>query len=327
MSKLSCAVVGYIPRANIAPKVCSPQAFVENITRFKTRYPCVFYTDGKWDIAEVTIRDPEPIPNRDAKLKNGWPNYFVLNNLIFFTGLRIALARGFTHIIYLEADCRVGRDHWDEELFDFHFRHPVPLVCSGTAVAFNVCTAGRDPHIRWRNWVNEQKAIPGYEALKCAVYGWRGQSTTDNSPMPERPTVFVNGALGVYDTAWLKKIFGMDGLPAIEEPSATAAPTPPPVSEWASRLGGAPVAPPVQSPTTGTKDNCKQLAETTFAWDFAIGYELWKMFESHCFEQVANNPRVYSGFGDVMTTEAERMQMLKDGTICAVHQIKSSATL
>lgn len=283
--RFSPGILGYIPRNNIPAKVCCPSAFVENISRFKTRAPTVFYSDGDWPIADIKILNPEPIPNMEAKLKNGWPNFFVLNNFIFFTAMRIALARGFTHIIYLEADCRVGKDFWDDELFDFHFRSPEPLVCSGTAVAFNVATAGRDALARWLQWSCDQKMVPGFPCP--SVYGWRGQSTTT-----EKPTVFVNGALGVYDVTWLKKLFGMDGLPPAQ-----------------------------------TKDNCKLLAESNFAWDFAIGYLLWQVMGVHSFNVVANNPRVYSGFGDVMSSEAERMQMLKDGVVSCVHQVKSSANL
>lgn len=285
---MKLGVVGYIPRSNIPPKVCSPAAFVENISRFKTRAPLVLYSDGHWPCAEVRIPDPETIPNTNAKLKNGWPNYFVLNNLIFFTGLRIALRRGFTHIIYLEADCRVNGDYWDDVLFDFHFRHHEPLVASGTAVAFNVATAGREALLRWKQWMDAQKCVPGFIP---PPYGWNGQSTST-----EKPTVFVNGALGVYDVAWLQKLFGMDGLPG-------------------------------QPPDGPSKDNCKALAEQSFAWDFSIGYLLWKALGPYAFDVIQNNPKVYSGFGNVLSSEEERMSMLRDGIVCAVHQIKSSATL
>lgn len=287
MSQLSLATIAYIPPSSISTKICHPAAFVENITKFKTRYPLCLYTDGNWGVAELKIGNPELSVSQDVKLKNGWPNQFVLNNLIFFTGLRVALRRGFTHIIYLEADCRVNGDNWDEALFDFHFSHPEPLVASGTAVAFNVCTAGQQAHLRWRQWVNDQKAIPGHEGLKCAVYGWRGQSTTT-----EKPTVFVNGALGVYDVRWLQKLFGLDGLPPGE-----------------------------------TKDSCRALAENTFAWDFALGYELWKRFEIHSFELIANNPGIYSGFGEVLTTSEQRLEMLRSGVVKAVHQIKGPEVL
>lgn len=290
-----CGVLGYIPRSNIPPKICSPMAFVENITRFKMRHPACFYTDGNdtYGLTSVTIPNPEPVCNKDAVLKNGWPNTFVLNNLIFFTGLRIALRKGWSHFIYLEADCRVGCDNWDEQLFDFHFSHPEPLVASGTAVAFNVCSTGPAAHLRWRQWVNDQKAIPGHEGLKAPVYGWRGQAPLDDTtPMSEKPTVFVNGALGVYDTVWLAKLFGMDGLPPEQ-----------------------------------TKDNCKELAETNFAWDFSIGYLLWKALGIHMFDVIQNNPKIYSGFGDIMTTPEERLEMLRQGTVVAVHQIKGAQVL
>lgn len=279
------AIIGYVPRSDISPKICHPAAFIENIRKFRTRQPLILYTDGNWK-ADVQIPNPETVINPDVKLANGWPNQFVLNNLIFFTGLRIALRRGFSHIIYLEADCRVGCDYWDDALFDFHFRSPEPLVASGTAVAFNICTAGREAHARFTQWREAQKMIPGF-VVEPPVYGWRGQSTTT-----EKPTVFVNGALGVYDVRFLQKVFQMDGLP----------------------------------PET-TKDKCKALAERTFAWDFALGFELWKLFGVHSFNLIANNPAVYSGFGDVLSTPEERMELLRNGTCKAIHQIKGPETL
>lgn len=311
------ATIAYIPRKDIPAKVCSPTAFVENLRKFKTRYELVLYTDGKDDFTKefpdiITIPNPELYINKDAKLKNGWPNTFALNNLIFFTGLRIAHKRKISHFLYLEADCRVGCDLWDEKLFDFHFRHPEPLVCSGTAVAFNVCSDGRAAHGRWWDWVRQQKTAPGIPA--CSTFGWGGQSYKT-----EKPTVFVNGALGVYDATWLFKLFP-DALKDTPQPSNA------PVEQvtWAQRLSAAPLA---ETSTEQKSGGSIQLAESSFAWDFAIGFELWKALGLHSFDVVANNPLIYSGFGDSYTSEEFRMEMLRKGDIICTHQVKSSATI
>lgn len=272
------AVVGYVPPSSISPKVCNPSAFIENIRKFRTRHELILFSDGNWADC-VKIPDPELAVDRNAKLKNGQTNTFALNNLLFLTALRIAAHRGITHLLYVEADCRVGCHEWDGILFDAHFRHPEPVICSGTVVIFNPCNAGRESQNRWMDYITKTNTRRNYP---IATYGYGGQSLATGS------AIFTNGALGVYDLRWLSKFFA-DAL--------------------------------------GPQGKSRALAEASFAWDFAIGFAIWKEFGIHSYDVVAHVPQVFSSFGDVLTTEEERMTMLRNGDCCAVHQVKGSTIL
>lgn len=301
----SLAIVGYVPPSTISPKICCPGAFVENIRQFRTAYPLILFSDGNW-ADTIRIPNPELAVNKEAKLKNGQTNTFALNNLIFFTALRIAHHRGFTHMIYLEADCRVGCHDWDAVLFDSHFKSPEPVVCSGSVVIFNPCNAGREAMNRWMDFITKTNTRRNYP---CPTYGFGGQSLNVGS------AVFVNGALGVYDLRWINSFFPE----ALQGPSTPILSEAVPVSDsdsWSQRLGRGGV-------TQG--QGSVQAAEQTFAWDFAIGFELWKRFGVHAYDNVGHNPKVFSSFGDVISSEAERMEMLRNGEVVATHQIKSSA--
>lgn len=74
-------------------------------------------------------------------------------------------------------------------------------------------------------------------------------------------------------------------------------------------------------------DQTAQYAQEIFAWDFMIGFKLWKEFGLQAYDMVAHLPAVFSSYGDVLTTEEERLEMLRSGEVVAVHQIKSSKTL
>lgn len=302
------AIIGYVPRSDISPKICCPSAFVENIRKFRTAHELVLFTDGNW-ADMVKIPDPEKAVNPNAVLANGQPNTFALNNLIFFTALRIAKHRGFTHLLYLEADCRVGRDDWDQILFEAHFRQPEPVIASGSVVIFNPCAAGRESQNRWFEYISKVNTRRNFP-IPC--YGFGGQSYTHGS------SIFTNGALGVYDLRFINSFFP-EALGDAANPQAM--PSVPPVEkpDWATRLGA--------GPANKTAGNSVALAEKSFAWDFLIGKCIWERFGIHSYDCVSHTPQVYSSFGDVLTTPEERLAMLRNGDVVGIHQIKGPETI
>lgn len=98
MSYATLAYVPSIPRLH-------PDAFLRSLSAYKTRYPVILYGEDQ----ELKIPDPAP-----AKLSK---NKVAVNNLVFLAGLGIAQTNGIKRFIYLETDCRVGCDYWDEKMF------------------------------------------------------------------------------------------------------------------------------------------------------------------------------------------------------------------
>jgi hypothetical protein len=65
-------------------------------------------------------------------------------------------------------------------------------------------------------------------------------------------------------------------------------------------------------------------AASAGAWDQVNGSRLWKIYGAHVFSIVGHLHSILSTYGDVMTTEVERLEWLNDGRIVATHQIKSN---
>lgn len=66
-----------------------------------------------------------------------------------------------------------------------------------------------------------------------------------------------------------------------------------------------------------------KLAVESTAWDFEIGKRMWTKYQMKVFDQIMHMNSIFSGFGEVQSTEAERMSLLQSGRVAAVHQIKS----
>lgn len=66
------------------------------------------------------------------------------------------------------------------------------------------------------------------------------------------------------------------------------------------------------------------LAAKIWAWDFEIGLRLWKNFGPGAYELLGYLPSVFSGYGNVLTTEEDRLALLQNGW-SLIHQVKSNS--
>ena len=136
-----------------------------------------------------------------------------------------------------------------------------------------------------------QKAAQKYENLIAASIKSRPVpfSVTGSSNLAEfrDSCVFPNGALAIYRMDWLLKTF---------------------------------------SQVTSSPQDYIKAAQDIVTWDYEIGKRLWNEFKENTYDKVVHIDCHYSGYGNVMTTEDERKQLLESGRIVAVHQIKSDWT-
>lgn len=263
MSEKKICVTGYIPPG----KIIGSEAFRLNIGRFKTRYDLILYSDVDYPGAIKLKASPEVV--KGAKYPNGNPNPWATNNLIFLTGLAIAKGQGYTHIIYLESDCRVGIDYWDAIVINEAFSDGEPLA-AGTIVTYNCSNQGISFTRDWNLFIRDN----ALKAFPISSFGGQGAS------VKAEPVVFPNGALGVYSIEWLLSKLDMSS-----------------------------------TPTEAAK---------IMAWDYFIGVELVKEFGGGVFGKVKHLNSVYSGYGDIATTEEDRKGLLISGKVVACHQIKSA---
>lgn len=266
---MNVCTVAYLPPKSWGCSV----AFHDNLAKYPTRYPLVLFSEAAQDWPAATRINGSPEILKGAKMDNGQANKFAINNLVFLTGMRVAIKNGFTHAIYLEADCRVGVPGWDALVFEEAFNIGRPLIIGGTVAVYNPCNHNMRAARRWEELVarNVRRNVP------IATYGYKGAA--DHHPS----CVFTNGALTVLDLAWIGRLFDLSNTPT--------------------------------------------LARNLPPWDMAIGMRIWEMFGVEAYDVVGHLTTVYSGYGDVLTTEAERIQMLRDGKVVAVHQVKTNVVI
>lgn len=260
---MKLAVLGYVP----PPTVGHPAAFIANVRKFKCRTDLLLYSDHDWPGTLRLKGSPEAL--KGARFPNGEPNKFAIPNACFFTGLRIARAHGYTHVIMLEEDSRVGRDDWDQVMWEEYFSIGRPLIAAGTLACYNPFNFSIEAAARWRELLrrNLKKNFP------IVTYGWLGAGVKGPS------CIFPNGALAIYDMVWMAKLFDLDRTMDI------------------SRI------------------------ET--AWDMAVGFKVWEVFNESSYDVVGFMDSIFSGYKDLVTDEAMRRDMLTSGKVVAVHQIKS----
>lgn len=263
--------IGYVPPPSFNAGIAS--VFLANLRKFRLSHDLVLYSEHPWPDCERLKANPEMVKKGLKPDQFGQLSKWAVNNAIFLTGMKIAALKGYTHIIYLESDCRVGCDNWDGRIFEEHFNGPLPWVASGSLVCWNPMAGGMESAQRWNDLLvstNERRNFP------IPTYG-HGASAKD------KVSVFPNGALGVYDMRWIKKFFP-------------------------------------------ERMNLMELS-TMHAWDFVLGEKIWNVFGPDSYDMVGNLRSVFSSYADQITTENERLNLLRDGKVCAVHQVKSLATI
>jgi len=239
-----------------------PAVFQDNLRKFPARYPLVLYSDHKYD-GMIPVGNPEQARRGGKK--------WAVNNLIFFTAMRIAKQQGYTHIIYIEQDSRVGCQDWDEMIFDEFFASGKAAVMGGSMVIYNPCNGNPVAAKRWEEVVrrNRRKNIP------IPTYGWKGGADNSGS------CIFSNGSLSVLDVQAISELFDLNK------------------TIQTSALSG--------------------------AWDMEIGLRLWREFEENSYFMVSHLDRMFSSYGNVLTTEEYRLNMLRNNEVVAIHQVKSDA--
>lgn len=179
-----------------------PKAFLRNLSAFKTRHPIYFYSENT-QVHPQAIAVDDPAPVRSSR------NKVAVHNTLFLFGLRIARDQGVKRFLFLESDCRVAGDYWDEAIFRQAEDHPDAFVCGTPAV-----------------WNHSKFDAPRLKALNEYVISYQRETgfpapvfTTRTHADPavknsQNACVFIMGAGGVYNTAAMLEVFnGMEPSP------------------------------------------------------------------------------------------------------------------
>jgi len=177
----------YIP----PPRYGHGEAFLTNLRAWKTKYPLVTFSDHAEWTPDRVIQSPDLIKTKQRP--------WAVNNFVFLMALSIAEDSGFTDFLYLEEDCRVHGHEWDERIIGEYRRWPQAVV-GGSPVCWNSMSAGpvmlAGFQIYAASYVRKCK-------LPVPIYGLQ----IPNRPRVERFTLYPNGAIAVYNVAFLRDLF------------------------------------------------------------------------------------------------------------------------
>lgn len=199
---------------------------------------------------------------------------WALNNAVFFTALGFCFMKDIDFMLYVEMDCRVGRDNWDREVFEEALTQPnyEDAIAFGSVIFHSPCNYDARFTKLWADymaqWNKARKNFP------VPTFGAGG------SAEKREPNVFVNGALGIYNVKKLKEMFPQPFQPGM-------------------------------------------LATQCTAWDFEIGKRSWVRHKHDTVDKFRLLGSVYSTYGNAVTTEEDRKDMLLSNEFVAVHQIES----
>lgn len=260
---MSCATLAYIP-----PGRLNGESFLRNLAHYKRSHPLILYSDcsdpGRiMDCKFVEIPDPTSI-----KLSK---NRVAIHNRLFIHALEIAKSHGIKRLLYLESDCRVGRDNWDGEMFDEASRYKDMFVAGGPGI-YN------------------EKAMDGPQSMavlgRVADYKEEtGHSVPVFPSSTPRPIGcwFIMGGAAVYNAAIMADLF------------------------------------------MGFERDAHQKAIQVPAFDLHVGMRCVQLFGAKAVNKLPFLTCSYSTYSNKLNTEKERIEMLRTGRACCVHQVKSSS--
>lgn len=198
---MKLAVIAYLPPND--PRFHT-QAFIENLRENPVRNDLILFTDGElvrqkaselFKKADVLLISPP-----DKILTNTHSRPFNISNILFLTALKIVgvklKARGYTHFLYLESDCRVRGTHWDDLIWTEFQTLPgetSPLV-AGSLVVYNPARSGEEGMVRFDTLraSNTKSNFP--------VSAFRSSTDID-------PCIMAMGAGAIYDIEAMLNLF------------------------------------------------------------------------------------------------------------------------
>lgn len=264
MNNYSLGVIGYVS----PPSYDHPESFLHNFRSYKRKHPTILFSDHPWLDCSTRIGNPEI-----AKTKQ---NSFALNNSLFIVAIKMATQQGWTHMMFIEQDCRFASDNWDDICWQEFLKlpEPKPKLC-GSVMCFNPFGSGMEGGRRFMELQNRNKR-KGFP-IPC----WGTRDRKAGAAEFATPCVFVNGAIAIYEVQFLSDAFPMNA-------------------------------------------NQISLAKQTCAFDWFLGQKLVEKYGLDAFKYVHNLSRTFSSYGNVLSTEKDRIGWLEDGTFIAVHQVDSA---
>lgn len=209
--KLNPAAFVYLPPL----RVPGAHTFMENLRKFPPAGDLVCFSDHDHDWPGL-LKMRAPLESlKDAQFDEGTGsphagkvNPFAMHNGAFLVACKMAREQGRTHMLYLEADCRLGQAGWDQVIWDEFFNLGRVCIVAGTLSLYNGYSSGRENALRAR----ELLSLKTRHNIPVPSYGWTWERGGFGAKDAAPPCVFPNGALAVYDLHWMTQLWNLDNL-------------------------------------------------------------------------------------------------------------------
>jgi len=176
------------------PNLANADSFFANMRKCPAKNRLLLYSDHDYSKEWPGIFKL----NGTVEVAKTDKNKMAVNNLVFFTGLRLAANYQFTHVMIVEHDCRVSTPAWDETIWQEFLSKNPDAIMGGTMVFFNPCSFSRQAAERYELMVVETKPKRLMPFSTCG---------TSDLARKYNSCIFPNGAFAIYRMDWLLKTF------------------------------------------------------------------------------------------------------------------------
>lgn len=293
IESIRLGIFAYLP-----PVRFNTLAFLENLKRNPPAHELVTFSDtpdfnGFKPTVLLEVNKPieETFPDlKDAK--HGFANF------VFYLAFLKAWKSGFTHFVLLEADVRVSNRcgnypdslKWDgillEQFKNAQAERNVELILGGSMMLENPFRA--DVETKDRALALLEKWNPNLGSRDPKERNKPIVCRAQRGSKDKTSMIGCNGAGAIYSVAGLRSLF-----PEIKNFS-------------------------------GATETIATLAKDAMAYDFEIAKRLWQKHKAAAFDYCAHLSAEFSSFGDSVSTEEERMAMLRSGACVLIHPCKSN---
>lgn len=292
---IKLCVIAYLPPARF-----NTAAFLENLRRNPPANPLITFSDDPSLTVEWAF-PPTVRMKKSIELPELMDRQHGVANLAFYLAFGQAWNWNFTHFLYAEADIRVRSVPiqtsattsvvmpWDEQLLcqfmDAQKESEGELILAGSLMLDN--PFGSDPETAQRARDLLAKWNPNLSSRDPKERNKPIVCRAQRGVKDNTSMVGCNGAGAIYSVAGLRELF-----PEIKEHN-----------DFATFV---------------------TLAKDSLPFDHEIGKRLWQRHKAGAFDRCAHLPGIFSSFQDQVSTEEERLSMLRSGACVLVHPIKSN---
>jgi hypothetical protein len=170
------------------PGVGHTEVFLKNLRDFPPHNRVFMISEHPWP-GVTKIVNPVSLVGKD---------YQKIYNLLLVESLRIARKEGYSHMLYLETDCRVKGDDWDDRIYTEFLEHKQAILGGCLAICGDLTSPAFNS--QFTKLTNKYNSNDSNGVKRNWPIIRQGNYRTNH------PIVFVNGAPAIYEVKAILEI-------------------------------------------------------------------------------------------------------------------------